>query len=407
MAGNAEEYIICNLCREKTHFMNYHLEKTHPDYTIERYIQEFPGAELVSPMAKKRKLERDAKRLQEAEALKKVSADYLSVDGNRKPISEVFNLRKTKQLKAANGSEIMVSIAGDYEDEFSKSQIPVFDEDYVFPIEVLKNMVMCLELAHPAYIFGHAGLGKTSLVRQICAATKRAFVRVQHNEHIETSDIVGQNTVKKMQDDAGNVVSYIEYQWGPLPLAMKNGWVYCADEYDRTPPGVASIYQAVLEGNSIYVPDAPEGERYITPHQDFRFFATGNTNGSGDESGLYAATCLQDAASLERFWVEQITYMNRLEQLKILEKVCGLTGDPAARLVDFCEKIRDGFPNMVSLTIGPRVMIGIAKIGLLRRDFLQGVALAFSNRLPESERVAVQEIAQRFFGSKKSGDVPF
>ena len=80
------------------------------------------------------------------------------------------------------------------------------------------------------------------------------------------------------------------FELGPLPYAMKHGMVYCADEYDFAEPAVLSIYQSVLEGKPLIIKEADLENRVIKPHPNFRFCATGNTNGAGDSFGLYQGT---------------------------------------------------------------------------------------------------------------------
>lgn len=68
---------------------------------------------------------------------------------------------------------------------------------------------------------------------------------------------------------------------------MKHGWVYLADEYDFAFPQILGVYQPVLEGEALVIKEATPEWRRITPHERFAFIGTGNTNGSGDETGLY------------------------------------------------------------------------------------------------------------------------
>ncbi len=80
------------------------------------------------------------------------------------------------------------------------------------------------------------------------------------------------------------------FEPGLLALAMKNGWVYLADEYDFAFPQILGVYQPVLEGEPLIIKEATPDWRRITPHKRFAFIGTGNTNGSGDETGLYQGT---------------------------------------------------------------------------------------------------------------------
>lgn len=391
-----EDRVICELCGEKCHAISVHLGRDHGPMsedpcTIEQYKERFPAARLMSAQAQKMLDERKSKK-----ATRKTSVfSNIPVGAETVPLAETFGLGSAPGAHTKDGKSIPVRVCTV---EGFDELIPQVDEEYIFPIDVLKSCLMAMDSGEPIYLYGHAGVGKTSLFEQICARTKRPMVRVQHNTDTELAHIVGQKTVDKHINEDGQAISVMSYEWGALPLAMKNGWVYCADEYDRCPPEVASVYQAILEGKPLYVMDAPENERLIKPHPDFRFVATGNTNGSGDETGLYQATTQQDAANMERFAVEKVDYMSKKQEIAMIQKRTDLLLEDAELIWRFCDKVREAFPNSLSLTIGPRVAIKIAKFGILRGDMKKGVALAYSNRLPETEKQAADEIAQRIFG---------
>jgi cobaltochelatase CobS len=199
---------------------------------------------------------------------------------------------------------------------------------------------------------------------------------------------------------SGELKTITRWQDGPLPFAMKHGYLYLMDEYDRCHPAALSVYQAVLEGEPLYIKEAPPEMRLVHPHKNFRMIATGNTNGSGDETGMFNATMMQDAATIERFGiVEKIDYMPEKQEIAVLVAQAGLSEEHAKKLRAFCETIRRGHPTEFSLTIGPRVAINIGKLGIARGSFMAGVALAFANRLPETQRQAALSIAQREFGA--------
>jgi cobaltochelatase CobS len=205
--------------------------------------------------------------------------------------------------------------------------------------------------------------------------------------------------VKKGFDEHGKAYSFTEFQLGDLPLAMKNGWVYLADEIDRAQPEVLSAYQSVLEGQPLHLPEADEDNRVIIPHPDFRFVATGNSNGMGDETGIHRAVQRQDAATFERFSiVMQLEYLNKEDEVAMVQEKAGVSGAHAEKLRTFAEKIRSQFPHEFPLTIGPRVLIKIGRLGRLKGNFSEGVLLAYANRLPEVERKAAMDLAARVLG---------
>jgi cobaltochelatase CobS len=191
------------------------------------------------------------------------------------------------------------------------------------------------------------------------------------------------------------------FEPGPLALAMKHGWVYCADEYDFAMPAVLAVYQPVLEGEPLYIKEAPPEWRHIVPHPNFRFVATGNTNGSGDETGLYQGTQLGNAANYSRFAVtEEVGYMAPKIEAAVVAQQSGAAISDAERVVDFANEVREAFKaSRISATISPRELIAAAKVGLVKgSDWRTGLKLAFTNRLPRVDKETVEQFAQRVFG---------
>jgi cobaltochelatase CobS len=244
------------------------------------------------------------------------------------------------------------------------------------------------------------GLGKTKNIEMVCAKTKRPAIRVNHSMNMSEYDVLGMEGVKKHISDDGQVVSFTEFVPGPLAEAFKYGWVYIADEYDRAHPMVLSVYQAVLEGaDKLIIKHASGDWRVVYRHPNFRFMATGNTNGSGDDTGLYLGTTNQDAANMERFAVtHRVTWMDQKSEIAILVQSLKLRKDDATRLVKFANKIRNLVEQgRVSLPIGSRVLSNMALIGKKKGSFIEGITLAYANRLPETERdAAIQAATQEF-----------
>jgi cobaltochelatase CobS len=216
-------------------------------------------------------------------------------------------------------------------------------------------------------------------------------MRVQHTVNTEESHIVGQWTVK-----GGHTV----FELGPLPLAMINGWMYSADEYDFMLPSVSSVYQAVLEGKPLMIKEADAANRIIKPHPNFRFVATGNTNGSGDETGLYQGTNIQNAANYDRFgMVIHKQYMKKAAESQILQNRVGLVKEDADKMVEFAGLVREAYDGAkISDVISPRTLIYAAKIGVKRGSFRQGITLSFINKLSKIDREVCDGLAQRIFG---------
>lgn len=403
--------IKCQACGAECHAIKAHLKEAHgPDsdnhITLDEYEQQYPGAPLLSDVMKKKLAERKGDEAAPekpkatvppaaaAPQMQAVSGEDIESSYSTKAMHEIFGLKKERALNGV-GKPVMVSVSNRTD---SPDRVPV-EEDYYPDIDALKNVLLALEFNEPIMIWGHAGVGKTSIFRYVCRHTNRRLVRVQHTAETQEHKIIGQMAVKKGFDKEGKAYSFTEFELGDLPRAALNGWVYLADEIDRAQPEVLSAYQAVLEGQPLHLPEAPPEYRVIVPHPDFRFVATGNSNGMGDETGIHRAVQRQDAATFERFSiVMQLNYLDKADEIEMLKDKAKVSQAHAEKMWAFADKIRSQFPHEFPLTIGPRVLIKIARLGRLKGNFTQGVQLAYANRLPETERKAAMDLAARMIG---------
>jgi cobaltochelatase CobS len=392
--------IVCQLCGAEVHSVQIHLKKSHPDVTIDDYIGKFPEAPVMSELALKTIAEKRAAAVTSdaaAEGGKLEMAGTSSASISmivpinttvKKAFNEVFDLGTVKAAMSGKGDSIPINVIANPE---HPDMVPVVSDDYIYDIAELKNVILAQELNIPCYVWGHKGSGKSELLEQVAARTGRGYMRVQHTVNTEESHIVGQWTVKD-----GHTV----FELGPLPVAMINGWTYCGDEYDFALPSVLSVYQAVLEGKSLVIKEADAANRIIKPHPNFRFVATGNTNGSGDETGLYQGTNIQNSANYDRFgMVIHKQYMKKAAESKILQARVGLVKEDADRLVEFAALIREAYDaSKISDVISPRTLIFAAKIGVKLGSFRQGLVLSFINKLSKIDREISDGLAQRIFG---------
>jgi len=135
----------------------------------------------------------------------------------------------------------------------------------------------------------------------------------------------------------------------------------------------------------------------ITPHPMFRFVATGNTNGTGDETGLYQGTLMQNAANYKRFAiVEEVKYMDPETEVGVIVGQGGVPKDEAQKLVQFGRLVREGFANgKIGLPVSPRALINAAKTGRRLASFERGLMLAYVNRLARADQEVAREIMGR------------
>lgn len=401
--------IVCQIDNKQVHSIEVHISKNHPSWTMARYRKEYPEAPVLSAFAQHLLDQNKAKRAAQALA----AGDVVATPSSKGLFHEVFGLGKVKAaMSSVGGHPIEVTLLKEHHPDTLPYMVEI-DDNYVYNIDLAKKVMIGFELNMATYLWGYHGTGKTTMFEQVAGRLRRPFMRVQHTQNTEESHILGQWVVKSKEIDEHSVdsngvktvtkkiVTGTEFQLGPLPLAMIHGMTYCADEYDVAMPGVIAVYQPVLERKNLVIKDAPPEYRVIKPHPEFRFCATGNTNGVGDESGLYQGTLIQNAAAYSRFKItEEVEYMDAKIEEAILVSQTAVDRDDAAKVVKFANAIRDQFAKgLMSMTVSPRELISACEIGLVfGGDFLLGIKLAFLNRCSRVDKKTGVEFAQRFFG---------
>jgi cobaltochelatase CobS len=311
--------------------------------------------------------------------------------------NKIFGVRLSAATKNGKGEPIKLEVLPPRTDGTEKF-LAKADPHYVFPIEDAVSVAIALDgrVREPVLLWGLHGSGKSTLAEQVCEKTGRPCIRVQHSVDTEASDIVGQWTL------TGDKTEFV---YGPLARAMRDGLVYIADEYDFALPNVLAVYQAVLEGNPLFIKQAPEDMAIVAPHKDFRFMATGNTNGSGDETGLYQGTQIQNAANYSRFGVTiKLDYQKPEAEKEIITRRVGAM--PAAdmdSLMEFVKLVRNGYDDKsITNTISTREIIKVARFAILRGkdgpNWDYAVKHAFTNRMSSIDAGAINNLAQRVFG---------
>ncbi len=394
--------IKCEICGEHMHSVQLHLSKAHPSVTLQEYQAKFPNAPILSDAARERIAAAQAKsalvmehaHMKPAAAVPTLTAvrpasvgSLVSVVGTA-PMHEVFGLTDTPEVRNGRGEPIMISI---HDPVDFAHMVPDIDAGHVWNVEDLKNTLMALEMNLPLYLYGHKGTGKTTDLEQICARTRRPLLRVQHTINMDESSILGTRVAR-----AGET----PFELGPLPLAMKHGWVLLADEYDFALANVLALYQPVLEGKSLVIKEADAADRLVRPSPCYRFAATGNTNGAGDETGLYQGTNVQNSANYDRFaMMIEKRYMDEAHETKIVMNRSGVSDKEAKKLVQLANDIRRQFEaGKLSDTISTRALVNIANIGLRRRNMKLGITLCFANKLSKIDKAVVEGVAQRIYG---------
>ncbi|WP_053067884.1 AAA family ATPase [Xenorhabdus khoisanae] len=374
-----------------------------PDDALAEYKRLYPNMQTISPSAldawrkkQEEKLAEESTKVTMSTTTSESDAKITPIHGHvgvteyrteRVAINEVLGL-PAERLCNALGKPIVTDV---FINRPFPEFVPEAKDSYVFnDIELIKDVLMMFTTGMPGYLWGHAGTGKSSLPTQIAARLGRPLIRSQHTASTEESHITGQILAKDGR-------TYFEP--GLLTLAMKHGFIYLADEYDFAYPQILSLYQPVLEGEPLILKEATPEWRKTTRHKHFAFVATGNTNGSGDETGLYQGTNQQNAANYSRFaLVSKVEYMPEAQEITILVSH-GIPEQMAKNLVKFAKRCRDAYESHeVSQPIGPRELLNAGIVGVMRNDPVLGLQKSYINKLPSASAVATCEFAQRIFG---------
>lgn len=406
-AADARNGVKCELDGIYVHSIKTHLKYNHPEVSLSEYRTRFPDAEIESLYFRGLRAKMAGAKggtapvSVEAPVEEKVKPTKAKVVPIKKDgmtaLHTIFGMTESADFKTASGKFVETMVFPAPSEEFAIYMAEA-DDGYVFEAHELRKINLALTLNLPLLLWGYHGTGKTTLVEQFVARTNRPWVRVQHTVSTEEAHILGQYVVKPNPDGEGNVMVF---EAGPLAVAMRLGLVYVADEYDFALPSVTSVYQPVLEGKALLIKEAPPEWRIVKPHPNFRFVATGNTNGSGDESGLYQGTQIMNAANYSRFGVTmQVNYRKPKIEADILKSKVGVTAPVADNFVQFANSVRQSFASgELSATVSTRELLNAATIGMAEGgNWREGLRSAYTNRLNSTDRKAVEDYAQRIFG---------
>lgn len=234
--------------------------------------------------------------------------------------------------------------------------VPMRDVDYIFRPEELLRCLFAIMTNQRAYLYGHTGTGKTTLVEQIAAVLMWPFMRVNFDSEITRMDLIGRDVLTT--EDGVTVSQFAE---GILPQAMSGPYLLCCDEIDFVRPDVAYVMQRALEGNGLLLTE--DGGRLIKPDPMFRMFATGNTQGQGDEHGMYAGARPQSLALLDRFTVwSQVDYLSANERSKLIKRKVPSLDDAHHKVItQYVDEHLAAFKSAkIMQPMSPRGMIALA-----------------------------------------------
>jgi len=277
------------------------------------------------------------------------------------------------------------------------NRVPEVDETYKFDPDTTLAILAGFNHNRRVMIQGYHGTGKSTHIEQVAARLNWPAVRVNLDSHISRIDLIGKDAIK-LKD--GKQVT--EFHEGILPWALRNPVAIVFDEYDAGRADVMFVIQRVLEHDGkLTLLDQNE---IITPHSNFRLFATSNTVGLGDTTGLYHGTQQINQAQMDRWsLVATLNYLSvEVESAIVLAKSPSYDSEEGKRvikqMVTVADLTRTVFMNGdLSTVMSPRTVINWASNTEIFKDVGYAFRLTFLNKCDELERQIVAEFFQRCF----------
>ena len=277
------------------------------------------------------------------------------------------------------------------------TRVPELDSTYKFDPDTTLAILAGFSHNRRVMIQGYHGTGKSTHIEQVASRLNWPCVRVNLDSHISRIDLIGKDAIK-LKD--GKQVT--DFQEGILPWALRNPTAIVFDEYDAGRADVMFVIQRVLEVDGKLT--LLDQNQVITPHPYFRIFATANTVGLGDTTGLYHGTQQINQGQMDRWsLVATLNYLSiDAETAIVLSKNPHYNTDKGRKtvrqMVTVADLTRTAFMNgELSTVMSPRTVIAWAQNAEIFRDVGYAFRLSFLNKCDELERQTVAEFYQRLF----------
>ncbi len=278
--------------------------------------------------------------------------------------------------------------------------VPPLDEAYRFDHDTTMTILAGFAHNRRVMIQGYHGTGKSTHIEQVAARLNWPLVRINLDSHVSRIDLVGKDAIV-LRD--GQQVT--EFREGLLPWALQRPVGVVFDEYDAGRPDVMFVIQRVLEASGRLT--LLDQNRVIRPHPAFRLFATSNTVGLGDTTGLYHGTQQINQGQMDR-WniVATLNYLPHDDETNIVLAKCPSYDTKEGRekisaMVALADLTRSGFINGdLSTVMSPRTCITWAENAEIFQDLNFAFRVTFLNKCDETERPIVAEYFQRCFGTE-------
>ena len=283
---------------------------------------------------------------------------------------------------------------------FSKKNeyVPKIDPDYKFDKDTTLAILAGFSFNKRVLIQGYHGTGKSTHIEQVAARLNWPCVRVNLDSHISRIDLIGKDAI--VLKDGKQIT---EFKEGILPWSIQNPIALVFDEYDAGRPDVMFVIQRVLESEGNFT--LLDKNKVLEQHDFFRIFATTNTVGLGDTTGLYHGTQQINQGQMDRWNI--VSTLNYLPFEKELEIVLAKNKDfnnkdgkeLLSNMIKVADLTRKGFINGdISTVMIPRTVLHWAENTSIFKDQGYAFRITFLNKCDELEKKIISEYYQRCFG---------
>ena len=287
-------------------------------------------------------------------------------------------------------------------DAFSKRNelVPEIDKDYVFDKDTTLAILSGFANNKKVIVHGYHGTGKSTHITQIAARLNWPCVRINLDSHISRIDLIGKDAIS-IKD--GKQIT--EFKEGILPWSFQNPVALVFDEYDAGRSDVMFVLQRILESDGYFT--LLDKNKVVKQNKFFRLFATANTIGLGDTTGLYTGTQQINQAQLDRW--EIVTTLNYLSLDKEIEIVLAKNKnlnnadgkELVANMIKVASLSRKGFINGdISTVMSPRTVLNWCANYKIFNDLGYAFRLTFLNKCDNTEKNIIAEYYQRCFGDE-------
>ena len=285
---------------------------------------------------------------------------------------------------------------------FSKKNdlVPDIDKDYIFDRDTTLAILSGFSHNKKVIVHGYHGTGKSTHITQVAARLNWPCVRINLDSHISRIDLIGKEAIT-LKD--GKQIT--EFKEGILPWSFQNPVALVFDEYDAGRSDVMFVLQRILESDGYFT--LLDRNKVVKQNKHFRLFATANTIGLGDTTGLYTGTQQINQAQLDRWEiVTSLNYLSLEKELSIIlaknKKLHTPEGkEKATNMIKVANLTRKGFiSGDIPTVMSPRTVLNWCNNSEIFNDIGYAFRVTFLNKCDDTEKNIIAEYYQRCFGDE-------